>query len=59
MQQKLEEQYRTPSGTKTINQVTAAEMKRMNLEKRAGERVRQQLFTWNGYVTDTVQSATA
>lgn len=54
MQQRLEEQYRTPSGTKAINQVAAAEMKRMNLEKRAGERVRQQLFTWNGYVTDTV-----
>jgi penicillin-binding protein 1A len=54
MQQKLEDQYRSPSGTKTINDVTAAELKRMNLEGRSKERVRQQLFTWNGYISDTV-----
>jgi penicillin-binding protein 1A len=57
MQKRLTEQYQSASGKRILDQVTAREMKRLNLEGRAGEKRFQEIFDWNGAYTDSITVA--
>jgi penicillin-binding protein 1A len=57
MQKRLDEQYRSSSGKKILDQVAAREIKRLDLEGRAGEKRVQELFDWNGTYTDSITVA--
>ena len=57
MQKKLNEQYRTTSGKRTLEQVAGREMKRLGLEGRAEEINFQELFDWNGTYSDSITVA--
>ena len=57
MQKRLNEQYQTTSGKRILEQVTGREMKRLDLEGRAGEIRFQEIFDWNGTYTDSITVA--
>ncbi len=57
MQKRLTEQYQSASGKKILDQVASREMKRLNLEGRAGEKRFQEIFDWNGAYTDSITVA--
>ncbi len=57
MQKRLKEQYQSPSGKRILGQVAAREMKRLNLEERAGEKRFQEIFDWNGTYADSITVA--
>jgi penicillin-binding protein 1A len=57
MQKRLNEQYQSPSGKRILEQVAAREMKRLNLEERAGEKRFQEIFDWNGTYADSITVA--
>ncbi len=57
MQKRLTDQYRSASGRKILDQVAAREMKRLGLENRADERRFQEIFDWNGTITDSITVA--
>lgn len=57
MQERLNEQYRSASGKKVFEQVAGREMKRLGLENRADERRFQEIFNWNGTITDSITVA--
>jgi len=57
MQNKLIEQYQSTTGKRILDQVTVREMKRLNLEGRAGEKRFQEIFDWNGTYTDSITVA--
>ena len=57
MQKRLTDQYRSASGRKILEQVAAREMKRLGLENQADERRIQEIFDWNGTITDSITVA--
>jgi penicillin-binding protein 1A len=54
MQKRLSDQYQSTSGKRIIDQVADRELKRLNLEERAGEKRFQEIFDWNGTYTDSI-----
>ena len=54
MQNKLKEQYKTPSGRKLIEEITESRLKGQNLTGRADEINLQTIFDWNGSYTDSI-----
>lgn len=54
MQRRLDAQYRTSPGRRTLEQVTSKELGRLGLENRASEMRVQEIFDWNGTYTDSL-----
>lgn len=54
MQKKLNEQYQSSSGKRTLEKITGKELDRLNLTRRANETVLQEIFDWNGTFTDSI-----
>lgn len=54
MQRRLDAQYKTSSGRRTLGQVTSRELVRLGLEERASEMRVQEIFDWNGTYTDSL-----
>lgn len=54
MQRRLDAQYRTSPGRRTLEQVTSKELGRLGLENRASEMRIQEIFDWNGTYTDSL-----
>ncbi|MFO7617888.1 MAG: transglycosylase domain-containing protein [Bacteroidales bacterium] len=57
MQKRLEAQYRTDYYKRELQEITASELRRLGLYERAGERRLQELFTWDGYRSDSITLA--
>jgi penicillin-binding protein 1A len=57
MQRKLNDQYQSPSGRRILEQVADREMKRLNLEERAGETRFQEIFDWKDTYSDSITVA--
>ena len=57
MQKRLNEQYQSSSGKRILDQIAVREMKRLNLEGRAGGKRFQEIFDWNGAYTDSITVA--
>jgi penicillin-binding protein 1A len=57
MQKRLNDQYQSPSGKRILEQVAGREMKRLNLEERAGETRFQEIFDWKGTYSDSITVA--
>ena len=57
MQKRLDEQFRSASGKRILEQVTGSELTRLNLEERTGEKRFQEIFDWNGTYTDSITVA--
>jgi penicillin-binding protein 1A len=57
MQKKLYEQYRSPSGKRTLEQITGRELERLDLTRRADEIRFQEIFDWNGSYADSITVA--
>jgi penicillin-binding protein 1A len=57
MQKKLEEQYKSPSGKNSLELITGRELKRLNLNGRAGEKRFQEIFNWNKTYADSISVA--
>jgi len=54
MQSRLRTQYRSGESKKILNQLLAKELKRLKLTKKAGDRKNRELFSWNGFYTDSI-----
>ena len=54
MQNRLRTQYRSGQSSKTLNELLAKELKRLKLTKKANERKNRELFSWNGFYTDSI-----
>jgi len=54
MQKRLKTQYASPSGKQTLELIAENEMKRLNLISRADEIRYQEIFDWNGTLSDTI-----
>ena len=54
MQKRLDEQYHGASGKRTLEQVTNKELERLHLTGRANEVRLQEIFDWNGTLTDSI-----
>jgi penicillin-binding protein 1A len=54
MQKKLSEQYLSSSGKRILEQITDKELERLNLTRRANEIRSQEIFDWNGILTDSI-----
>lgn len=54
MQKRLDEQYHGASGKRTLEQVTNKELERLHLTGRANEVRLQEIFDWNGTMTDSI-----
>ena len=54
MQSRLRTQYRSGQSRKTLNELLAKELKRLKLTKKASERKNRELFSWNGFYTDSI-----
>ncbi len=54
MQKRLNEQYQNASGMRTLDQVTGKELERLHLTSRANEVRLQEIFDWNGTLTDSI-----
>ena len=57
MQKRLWDQYLTPSGKRTIKQLTEQELKTLNLSGRSGEINIRRIFDWNGSHSDSISVA--
>jgi penicillin-binding protein 1A len=57
MQKRLNEQYRSTSGEKTLEQITARELERLKMTSQAKEIRFQEIFDWNGSYTDSITVA--
>lgn len=54
MQNRLRKQYRSGVSNKQLNQLLAKELQRLKLGKKASERKKRELFSWNGFYTDSI-----
>ena len=54
MQERLSEQFQSPSGVKLTGEITESILKGQNLIKRADEISLQTIFSWNGSYTDSI-----
>ncbi|MET2985557.1 transglycosylase domain-containing protein [Aureibaculum conchae] len=54
MQNRLQKQYRTGSSLKQLNALVSKELKRLKLTSKANEKQSRQLFSWNGFYTDSI-----
>lgn len=54
MQKRLNEQYQSSSGKRILEQITGKELERLNLTQRANEIRLQEIFDWNGILTDSI-----
>ncbi len=54
MQRRLDAQYRTSSGRRALEQITASELKRLGLETMASEMRIQEIFDWESTYTDSL-----
>jgi penicillin-binding protein 1A len=54
MQKRLNEQYQSSSGKRTLEQITGKELERLDLTRRANETGLQEIFDWNGTYTDSI-----
>lgn len=54
MQKKLDDQFRSPSGQKLLEQITGKELKRLNLTGRTQEKRFQEIFSWDGSISDSI-----
>lgn len=54
MQKRLNEQFQGASGKRTLEQVTNKELERLHLTVRADEVKLQEIFDWNGTLTDSI-----
>ncbi len=54
MQKRLDEQYGSPSGKKSLEQIAAKELERLNLTRQANEIGFQEVFDWNGNYADSI-----
>jgi len=54
MQNKLNEQYRSASGKRSLEKITENELTRQNLKKRSEEIISQAIFNWNGTYLDSI-----
>jgi penicillin-binding protein 1A len=48
MQKRLEDQYKTPSGKRLLDNLTDKELRRLKLKKRADVKSNQDVFSWDG-----------
>jgi penicillin-binding protein 1A len=54
MQNRLRTQYRSGQSRKTLNELLTKELKRLKLTKKASQRKNRELFSWNGFYTDSI-----
>ena len=54
MQNRLRKQYRNGASNKRLNQLLVKELERLKLGKKANERKKRELFSWNGFYTDSI-----
>lgn len=54
MQKRLEEQYKSPSGKKTLDNITDKELRRLKLKKRATVKSNQDVFSWDGIHSEMI-----
>ncbi len=54
MQDRLNEQYRTRTGSEALRQILDREISRLRLQERAGRMKVQELFDWNGTRIDSI-----
>lgn len=54
MQSRLNKQYKSGTSRKSLNELVTKELKRLKLTKRANETKSQELFSWNGFYTDSI-----
>ena len=57
MQNKLRDQYQSPSGRRILEQITAKELERLNLTRRTYEIRYQEIFDWKGTYADSISVA--
>jgi penicillin-binding protein 1A len=57
MQKKLNDQYMSLSGRRTLEQITLRELDRLNLTRRADEIKLQEIFDWKGAYSDSITVA--
>lgn len=57
MQKRLESQYQSGYYKRELQEITARELKRLDLFDRAGEVRRQEVFSWDGYRADSITVA--
>ncbi len=54
MQKRLRKQYRSGESSKVLNSLVAKELKRLKLTKNVNNRKKRELFSWNGFYTDSI-----
>ena len=54
MQIRLNDQYESASGNRFIGDMAGREMRKLKIEGRADEISLRQVFTWDGYLTDSI-----
>jgi len=54
MQKRLRSQYRKGSSKKALNKLLAKELSRLKLTKNANDKKNRELFSWNGFYTDSI-----
>jgi penicillin-binding protein 1A len=57
MQKRLNEQFRTSAGKRTISEITEKELKRLGLTGRSDEVTFQEIFDWEGSTVDSISVA--
>ena len=57
MQKKLNQQYNSASGKRSLEQISAREMERLNLTGQANEIRPQEIFDWDGSYADSITVA--
>ncbi len=57
MQKRLDDQYRGELARRELQEITSRELRRLNLLDRANLRKRQEVFTWDGYRSDSITVA--
>ncbi len=57
MQKKLDEQYKSAPGKRSLEQITAKELERLNLTSQSNEIRFQEIFDWNGNYVDSITVA--
>ena len=54
MQKKLRSQYRSGSSKKSLENLTTKELQRLNLTELANIKKKRELFSWDGFYTDSI-----